>query len=129
LTLHLLIYLSTYHVRGSTTKFFKIRSILHEHASEFTSTPKREIVCKFCGCLVKSDKRFMVEAHRRSAKHQRGSFQETGVDRHFWNMLYQILQTNYFSFHFNKIHLSVRKQTNRFEPIGLFYTKHTHIQY
>jgi len=34
------------------------------------------LFCKFCDFLVKSDKRFMVEAHRRSAKHQRGSFHE-----------------------------------------------------
>jgi len=55
----------------------KFRNILHEYASEFTSTCEGEIFCKFCGCLVNSDKRFMVEAHRRSAKHQRGSFHET----------------------------------------------------
>jgi len=47
----------------------KVRSILHEYASDFTSTPKGEIFCKFCDCLVKSDKRFMVEAHRRNVKH------------------------------------------------------------
>jgi len=37
--------------------------------SEFTSTPNGELFCKFSDCLVKSDKRFMVEAHRRSAQH------------------------------------------------------------
>jgi len=47
----------------------KVRSILHEYASEFTSTRKGELFCKFCEYLVKSDKRFMVEAHRRSANH------------------------------------------------------------
>jgi len=50
--------------------------MLHEYASEFTSTPYGELFCKFCASLVKSDKMFMVEAHRRSAKHQRGSFRE-----------------------------------------------------
>jgi len=29
----------------------KVRSMLHEYASEFASTPKGEIFCKFCGCL------------------------------------------------------------------------------
>jgi len=38
---------------------------------------KGELFCKFCDSLLKSDKRFMVEAHYRSAKHQRGSFHET----------------------------------------------------
>jgi len=55
----------------------KVRSILHEYTSEFTSTRKSDLFCKFCDCLVKADKRFIVEAHRRSAKHQRGSSHET----------------------------------------------------
>jgi len=55
----------------------KVRSMLHEYTSECTSTPKGELFCKFCDSLLKSDKRFMVEAHCRSAKHQRGSFHET----------------------------------------------------
>jgi len=29
----------------------KVRSILHEYASEFTSTPKGELFCKSCDCL------------------------------------------------------------------------------
>jgi len=52
----------------------KLRSIVHEYTSEFTSTPHRS---KFCDCLRNSDKRFMVEALRRSAKHQQGLFHET----------------------------------------------------
>jgi len=56
---------------------------------------------------MKSDKRFMVEAHRRRAKHQRVSFIKLKVARHFWNMLYQILQINYVLFHFNRTNLSV----------------------
>jgi len=54
----------------------KVRSILYEYASEFTSTPKRELFCEFCDCLMKSDTRFVVEAHHRSTKHQGGSFHE-----------------------------------------------------
>jgi len=37
----------------------KVRSMLHEYASEFSSTTKDKLFCKFCDCLVKSDKRFM----------------------------------------------------------------------
>jgi len=29
----------------------KVRSMLHEYASEFTSTSKGEIFCRFCYCL------------------------------------------------------------------------------
>jgi len=55
----------------------KVRSILHEYTSQFTSTPTGELFCKFYDCLVKNYERFMVEAHGRSGKHQRGWFHET----------------------------------------------------
>jgi len=32
-------------------KSAKVQSMLHEHAYEFTSTPKGEIFCKWCDCL------------------------------------------------------------------------------
>ena len=63
--------------------YSKVRSIRHEYASEFTSTPKGELFCKFCECFAKSDKKFMVEAHRRSAKYQRSSFHETESNQTF----------------------------------------------
>jgi len=61
----------------------KVQSVLHEHASEFTSTAKGKLFCKLCDCLVKSDKRFVVEAYRRSAKHLGGSFHETESSQTF----------------------------------------------
>jgi len=61
----------------------KFQSILHEHASVFTTTPKGKLFCKFCDSLEKSGKWFMVEAHRRSAKYQRGSFHETESSQTF----------------------------------------------
>jgi len=54
---------------------------------------------------MKSDKRF-VEAHLRSAKHQRVSFIKLKVARHFQNMLYQnlyIWQLRFVSFQQNKL--------------------------
>jgi len=48
---------------------------------KFSSTPKGEVLSKFCDYLVKSDKRFMVEAHCCSAKHQRGLFHEEFSER------------------------------------------------
>jgi len=42
-----------------------------------------ELFCKFCECLVKYDKRFMVESHHRSAKHQRGSYHKTESSQTF----------------------------------------------
>jgi len=56
---------------------------------------------------VKCYKRFVVEEHRRNAKHQLNAirFMKLKVDRHFSNLLYQILQINYFLFHFKHIGL------------------------
>jgi len=62
----------------------KVQSILHAYTTECTSTPKGELFCKFCDCLLRSDKRFMVESHRRSAKYQRGLFQETATSQTFF---------------------------------------------
>jgi len=85
----------------------KFRNILYEYASDFTSTRKGELFCKFCDCLVKSDKRFMVEAQRRSAKHQRGLFHEAENRKTFLKhavsdfadkLLFVSLQTYWFVF-------------------------------
>ena len=61
----------------------KVGSILHEYASKFTSTPKSELFCKACDCIVKCDKKFMVDSHRGSAKHQRGFLHEKASTEKF----------------------------------------------
>ena len=61
----------------------KVLSILHEYASEFTLTPKGELFCKVCDCIVKCDKKIMVDLHRASAKHQRGFLHETASTQTF----------------------------------------------
>ena len=61
----------------------KVHSILHEYASEFTSTPKDELFCKVCDCKVKCDEKFMVDSHRGSAKHQRGFLHEKASTQAF----------------------------------------------
>jgi len=78
----------------------KFRNILYEYASEFTSTRKVEIFCKFCDCLVKCDKRLMVEAHRRSAKHQRGLFRETENRKKFFKHAVPDFEDKLPLFHF-----------------------------
>jgi len=66
------------------TNISKVRSILHEHTSEFIFKPKGELFCKFCDCLESENcQKIMVEAHRLSAKHQRGSFHETESSQTF----------------------------------------------
>ena len=61
----------------------KVRSILHECASEFISTPNGKFFCKVCDCIVKCDKKFMVDSHRGSAKHQRGFLHEKASTQTF----------------------------------------------
>ena len=61
----------------------KVHSILHKYASEFTSTPKGELFCKVCDCIVKCDKKFMVDSHCGSAKHQRGFLHEKATTQTF----------------------------------------------
>ena len=62
----------------------KVRNILHEYDSEFIATPKGELFCKVCDCVVKCDKKFMVGSHRGSAKHQRGFLHEKASTQTFF---------------------------------------------
>jgi len=69
-------------------------------------SPKGELFGKFCDCLVRSYKKLMVESYRPSAKHQVGSFHEAESNQVFLKdgmFMYQILQTSYVLFHFNRI--------------------------
>lgn len=49
----------------------KIASFIREFPKEFTSTPKRELYCNLCSKIVDHSKRFPVDRHRLSDKHQR----------------------------------------------------------
>jgi len=69
----------TYHAEGQTTKFCKKFEVYCMNM--LLSSPQHLRVNYFANSVtafkVKSDKRFMVEANRRSAKHQWDSFYET----------------------------------------------------
>ena len=49
----------------------KVRQICHEYPDEFSTTPARDLRCNRCDVLVKCDKKFFVESHRKSKQHQR----------------------------------------------------------
>ena len=49
----------------------KVRQICQEYPNEFSATPARDLRCNLCDVLVKCDKKFFVESHRKSKKHQR----------------------------------------------------------
>ena len=49
----------------------KVRQICKEYPDEFSATPARDLRCNLCDVLVKCDKKFFVESHRKSKQHQR----------------------------------------------------------
>ena len=49
----------------------KVRQICQEHPDEFSATPARDLRCNLCDVLVKCDKKFFVESHRKSKQHQK----------------------------------------------------------
>ena len=49
----------------------KVRQICQEYPDEFSATPAHDLRCNFCDVLVKCDKKFFVESHRKSKQHQR----------------------------------------------------------
>ena len=49
----------------------KVRQICQEYLDEFSATPACDLRCNLCDVLVKCDKKFFVESHRKSKQHQR----------------------------------------------------------
>ena len=49
----------------------KVRQICHKYLNEISTTPARDLRCNLCDMLVKCDKKFFVESHRKSKQHQR----------------------------------------------------------
>ena len=50
----------------------KVREICRQYPNEFEATPAGDLRCKLCevGLLVKCDKKFFAESHRKSMLHQ-----------------------------------------------------------
>ena len=48
----------------------KVRQICQEYPDEFSATPARDLPCNLCDVLVKCDKKFFVESHRKSKQHR-----------------------------------------------------------
>ena len=49
----------------------KINSIITRHPTEFGKTLILQLFCNICNFVVKCDKQFLVDNHRRTAKHQK----------------------------------------------------------
>ena len=48
----------------------KVRQSCREYPHEFSATPAGDLRCNLCDVLVKCDKKFFVESHRKSKQHQ-----------------------------------------------------------
>ena len=70
-----------------TTYAYNIQSIVKDFVDEFMESINNQFYCNLCKCAVSCTKRFLVDSHRNTSKHQNafGSRSE--------NLIPQILQT------------------------------------
>ena len=54
-----------------TTYAYTIQSIVEEFPDEFMQSINNELYCCLCNCAVSCNKRFLVDSHRNTSKHQK----------------------------------------------------------
>ena len=54
-----------------TTYAYKIQSIVKEFPDEFMKSINNHLYCNLCNCAVSCNKRFLVDSHRNTSKHQK----------------------------------------------------------
>ena len=66
-----------------TTYAYKIQSIVKEFFDEFMESINNQLYCNLCNCAVSRNKRFLVDFHRNTSKHQKafGSRSENLIPR------------------------------------------------
>ena len=70
-----------------TTYAYKIQSIVKEFPDEFMESINNQLYCNLCNCAVSCNKRFLVDSHRNTSKHQKA------VGSRFENLIPQTSQT------------------------------------
>ena len=55
--------------KAKATLSSKVEHFVKEHPSEFVKTPRSELYCNLCNCVVSCEKKFLVDSHRQTAKH------------------------------------------------------------
>ena len=70
-----------------TTYAYKIQFIVNEFPDKFLESINDQLYCNLCNCAVSCNKRFLVDSHRNTSKHQKalGSRSE--------NLIFQTSQT------------------------------------
>ena len=54
-----------------TTYAYKIQSIVNEFPDEFTESINNQLYRNLCNCAVSCNKRFLVDSHQNTSKHQK----------------------------------------------------------
>ena len=54
-----------------TTYAYKIQTIVKEFPDEFMESIDNQLYCDLCNCAVSCNKRFLVDSHRNTSKHQK----------------------------------------------------------
>ena len=57
-------------LKQAKSSIAKVRQTCLKNPDEFSATPAGDLRCNLCDVLVKCDKKFFVESHRKSKKHQ-----------------------------------------------------------
>ena len=50
---------------------YKIQSIVEEFLDKFMESINNQLYCNLCNCAVSYNKRFLVDSHRNTSKHQK----------------------------------------------------------
>ena len=54
-----------------TTNTYKTQSIVKEFSDEFMVSINNQLYCNLCNCAVSCNKRFLVDSHLNTSKHQK----------------------------------------------------------
>ena len=54
-----------------TVYAYKIQSIVKEFPDQFMKSINNQLYCNLCNCAVSCNKRFLVDFHRNTSKHQK----------------------------------------------------------
>ena len=57
--------------KTAESKVVKTKRYVKQYPQEFSCNPQNDLYCQLCATIVRCDKRFHVEQHRQSAKHQK----------------------------------------------------------
>ena len=73
--------------KAKTTYVYKIQSMVKVFPDEFMESVNNQLYCNLCNCAVSCNKRFLVDSHRNTSKHQKA------LGRRSENLIPQISQT------------------------------------